>query len=264
MQLELSDNISTGLRNMPFSNIRWTAIIAGLVVGISTHLLLMLLGTSAGLAAVDVTEAGGGGNTITTAVGIWNIISMLIAAFVGGYVAARTAGLRRRADGILHGVVAWGITMLVMTFLATTVAGNLLGTFFGSSAARSTATTSGPAAAQAARSIQQGDREEAIRSLETRLGLSTDQAAKMVDQALIMSGNAEAASPAGRQAAQDTLKTASIASGWLTAAILLSLLAAMGGGWLGALGTHREVRPDLHEHEHHAATTTETTAPLAH
>ena len=31
---------------------------------------------------------------------------MLIAAFVGGYVAARSAGLRRRMDGILHGAVS--------------------------------------------------------------------------------------------------------------------------------------------------------------
>lgn len=237
MQLEITD-ATTGVYRTPISNLRWTAIIAGLVVGIATHLVLMLLGTAVGLAAVDVGETGS--RTIPVAVGIWNTVSMIVAAFVGAYVAARSAGMRRSSDGILHGVVAWGVTMLVTAFLATTAAGSMLGSLVGSPAVRSAANQSSPAAAQVARSIQAGDREEAIRTLETRLGLNPDQAAKMVDQALIASGNEEAASPSGRQAAQETLRTASLASGWLTAAILLSLLAAVGGGYLGAQGTHRQ------------------------
>lgn len=240
MQLEISDTSGTALHRMPISSIRWTAILAGLVVGIATHLLLMLLGTSIGLAAVDVGDEVG--NTLPIAAGVWNTVSMVIAAFVGAYVAARSAGMRRSSDGILHGVVSWGLTLLLTAFLATTALGSLMGSFFSSPTARNTAAQAAPAAGQAARSIAEGDRAEAIQNLQARLGISGDQAAKLVDQALIMAGREESASPAGRQAAQDTLHNASLASGWLTAAILLSLLAAVGGGWLGAKGTHREVR----------------------
>src|SRR5512145_1445748 len=49
---------------------------------------------------------------------------MLIAAFVGGYVAARSAGLRRSTDGILHGVVWWGVTVLFFALVTGPVAGD--------------------------------------------------------------------------------------------------------------------------------------------
>lgn len=241
MQLEISDTSTTGVHRMPLSAIRWTAILAGLVVGVATHLLLMLLGTSIGLAAVDVGEDVGGA-TIPIAAGVWNTVSMVIAAFVGAYVAARSAGMRRASDGILHGVVSWGLTMLLTAFLATTAIGAIMGTFFSSPTARNAAAQNAPAAAQAARSISEGDRAEAISSLQSRLGISSEQAGKLVDQALILSGREENASPAGRETAQNTLRTGAMASGWLTAAILLSLLAAIFGGWLGAKGTHRVVR----------------------
>jgi hypothetical protein len=246
MEIGISDSTTAGIQHsMPLSTIRWTAILAGLVVGLATHLLLMLLGTSIGLAAVDVGDEVGGA-TIPVAAGAWNTVSMIIAAFVGAYVAARSAGMRRASDGMLHGVVSWGLTMLLTAFLATTAAGALVGSIFGSPTARSAAAQSAPAASQTARSIAEGDRAEAIQNLQSRLGISSEQAGKLVDQALIMAGREESASPAGQEAAQDTLRTASMASGWLTGAILLSLLAAIAGGWLGARGTHRHVRTAVH------------------
>lgn len=247
MQLEISES-TRGLHSLPLSSIRWTGIVAGLVVGIATHLLLMLLGTSIGLAAAEVGEAGAE-TTVPLAAGIWNSISMVLAALVGAYVAARSAGLRRASDGILHGIVAWGVTLLVMTFLATTALGAVLGSLFASPGARTLATQQAPSAAETARSISEGDRAEAVRALQSRLGVSSAQAGKLVDQALILAGREESASPAGRQAAQETLHTASLASGWLTAAIFLSLLAAVGGGWLGSSATHRVAKPQLHRHD---------------
>lgn len=261
MQLDVSDTTTTAVqRSLPLSNIRWTAILAGLVVGLATHLLLMLLGTSIGLAAMDVGDEGGGAS-LPVAAGIWNAVSMIVSAFVGAYVAARSAGMRRSSDGMLHGVVSWGLTLLLTAFLATTAIGSMMGSLFGSPTARSAASQAAPAAGQAARAIAEGDRAEAIANLQSRLGISTEQATTLVDQAMIMSGQEEQASPAAREAADDTLTAASVASGWLTAAILLSLLAAVGGGWLGSKGTHREVRK-IH-HRGPAATTTDT-ATIAH
>jgi len=262
MQLEMSDSTTTTRssdHSLPISNIRWNAILAGLVVGIATHLLLMLLGASIGLAAVDVGDDVSGAK-VPLAVGGWNTLSMIIAAFVGAYVAARSAGMRRSSDGMLHGVVSWGLTLLLTALLASTAMGSMLGNIFGSQAAQgaaSKAASAAPAASQAARSIAEGDRAEAISGLQSRLGISSEQAGKLVDQALIMSGREESASPASQEAAQDTLKTASLASGWLTAATLLSLLAAIAGGWLGAKGTHRVVRtPPVHRGPTHTDTAT--------
>lgn len=218
----------------PLAAIRWGAIIAGLAVGIAAHLFLMLLGAAAGLAVLDVGERTEGG--IMAAVG-WNAVSMIVAAFAGAYVAARAAGLRRTADGILHGVVAWGVTMLLTAFLLSSLAGTAIGALLGESSS-----SQHLAGADIARQIDEGSRQEAIATLRDRLEISRDQAARLVDQALALSGREESASPQGREAAQQTLRTASIASGWLSGAILLSLLAAMGGGLLGARGTRREIR----------------------
>src|SRR4051812_15457243 len=88
--------------------LRWSGIFAGLVVGIATNLLLLLLGGAVGLSMFDVGQDSA--QSVTTAAAIGNAICMIVAAFVGAYVAARTAGMRRTPDGVLHGVVSWGFT----------------------------------------------------------------------------------------------------------------------------------------------------------
>lgn len=244
MPMQMTHGTPSETYNLPLNAVRWPAVFAGLVVGIATNLFLMLLGAAAGLAVFDVGE-----NVAETglpiAAAIWNALSMIVAAFAGGYVAARTANMRRASDGILHGVVAWGVTMLLSAFVVTTATGATLASLFNLGANNVAATSGaggGSAAGAAAESLGRGDREEAISVMRDRLGLSNEQASRLVDQALALSGREEAASPAGRAAAQETLQTASVASGWLSAAILLSLLSAIGGGLMGARGTRREVR----------------------
>lgn len=226
--------------------LRWGAIAAGLAVGISTNLLLVLIGAATGLAMFDAGEAGQNG--VPMAVAIWNTISMVIAAFTGGYVAARTAGMRRVSDGVLHGVVAWGATLLISVFILSSVAGTALGSLFN-------AVSPGDrmASSEIAGKLDAGKRQEAIAAMRDRFGLSTEQASKMVDEALVLSGREDQASPQAREATDTTLRNASIASGWLSGAILLSLLSAIGGGVLGARGTRRDIRRPL------ASETTTTT-----
>lgn len=221
----------------PVRALRWGAIAAGLAVGIATNLFLVLLGAAAGLAMFGTGNEPGGNNTIPIAVAVWNTVSMIVASFAGGYVAARSAGMRRSSDGILHGVVAWGVTLLISVFFLSSMAGATLGSMFGMSAPIDRTTSS-----EIVGSIDQGNRQEAINVMRNRLGLSSEQASRMVDQALVLSGQANMAAPQNREAARDTLRTASIASGWLSGAIFLSLFSAIGGGLLGARGARRSVR----------------------
>lgn len=226
MQADITETTMRTYR-MPSFNVRWGGIFAGLVVGIAVNIVLMLLGATAGLAVLQVGDSTAG---IPLAVAIWNTLSMVIAAFAGGYVAARSAGLRRTSDGVLHGLVAWGATMVLSAMFATSATGMALGSLFATSTAQE-----GPAIAQ----LNLNDRQEAARALEQRLGLSPDQANRAVDQAMALAGRTDQASPADRAAAEQNLRTASVASGWLSGAIVLSLLAAMGGGLAGAHGARR-------------------------
>src|SRR5690606_2919285 len=131
-------------RTNRFPAIAWSSIIGGLVVGLATHMLMMLLGVAAGLTAVEFTTTGLGVQNVPEWSAAWNGLSMLLAAFVGGYVAARMSGLRRKADGVVHGFVAWGATTLLYAVLSISALGALFGGVF------STVDNVGPSAAGAA------------------------------------------------------------------------------------------------------------------
>ena len=87
--------------------------------------------------------------------------------------------------------------------------------------------------------ISAGRRDQAIDYMSSNMGVQRDRAAGIVDQALILSGSPEQASPAGREVANRAIQRAGtaawIAFGAVTLAFALSLL----GGILGAMGAQR-------------------------
>jgi hypothetical protein len=210
--------------------ISWAAVFASLAVGISVMLLLTLAGVAVGITVVD--PGADSPRAITIGAATWQTISMLIAALVGGYVAARLSGLRRSADGLLHGAVAWGATTVLYAALATTALGTLTAGMFGllapSSSERTATSASAPLAV---------DRDQAQRTLEN-VGLTSEQARTVVDQ-LTGAAPAPNASPAARPQAEEVADTVGTATGWLSATVLLSLLLSLIGGAMGARGTRR-------------------------
>jgi hypothetical protein len=122
---EFSETAGTFLKR-----VSWGAIFAGAVIALVLEICLILLGMGIGFANINpVTEqhpfAGFG-----TRSGIWMGISFLISLFAGGYVTARLAGSLQTVNGILHGLVVWGIVSLASVYLMTTAAGSLLGGAF--------------------------------------------------------------------------------------------------------------------------------------
>jgi hypothetical protein len=111
------------------TRIRWGAVISGFVVGMSVQLVLTLLGFAIGAWSIDLREADPA-QGIPIGTGIWAAISMLTAAFTGGYVTAYLAGSSLRADGLFHGAVVWGLTWLVSAWLTTTAMAMLFGGIF--------------------------------------------------------------------------------------------------------------------------------------
>ena len=109
--------------------VRWGAVLAGWAVGLATQLLLTLLGLAIGAWSVDLKDAEPAGG-VPMGTGIWTGISMLISAFVGGYITARMSGSPLRSDGLYHGVIVWGVNWLVFTWLTTTALATLLGGVF--------------------------------------------------------------------------------------------------------------------------------------
>lgn len=233
MQLEITETHAAATPRAAFLNISWGAIFAGLAVGMASNMLLMMLGTATGLSLFDLGETSAE-QRFPAIAAVWNSASMIIAAFIGGYIAARASGLKRSFDGVLHAAVAWGMTLLLSVFLASSVTTATFDAMF--PALRSTSVQD---SAQVIGSLEPNNRQEAAATLQRTLGLSAEQADQLVDQALALSGHPDAAGTDGRAAAQQTLRTATLVSIWLTASVALSLISAVGGGMTGVRGSRR-------------------------
>lgn len=103
----------------------WGAVFAGVIVALTAHLILNLLGIGIGLAGA--TETAAGMEWLGTGFGLWWVIAGIIAAAIGGWIAGRTLGSADRSDGMIHGLLSWAGATLVVAFLLTTAAGGMLG-----------------------------------------------------------------------------------------------------------------------------------------
>lgn len=244
------------MRRPLFPSIRWGAVLAGVAVGISVQLVLTLLGIASGLSMTSVQQ----GEAPGTGALVYAGLSMLVSALIGAYVAGRMSGLKRKTDGILHGVVSWAVTTLLFVVLATSAGGSLLAGLFsgvgqGANVMAQTGASPGGLTAllnrqlgtnvnpESMRTLQQyisgGRRDQAIDYMSTNMGVQRDRASTVVDQALILSGSPEQASPQGRAAADRAIKGASTAAWVVFGAVALSLVLSFIGGALGAMGARR-------------------------
>jgi hypothetical protein len=107
--------------------ISWAAVLAGVTITLVVQLLLSILGLGVGARAIDPLRAGNPLSGIGTGAALWLVGSTLLAWFSGGYVAGRMAGIPRRQDSLLHGLLAWSLGTLLMFYLLTTNVGSLIG-----------------------------------------------------------------------------------------------------------------------------------------
>lgn len=98
--------------------VRWGPIISGLVIALCTQLILSALGAAIGaMAVVDSNAPRTDASEVATAVGIWSIISLFIALFIGGWVMARGCGPMQRSTAFLNGAILWATTLALSSWL---------------------------------------------------------------------------------------------------------------------------------------------------
>lgn len=100
--------------------VRWGPIFSGLVIAISSQLVLSALGAAIGLTGIANSGAPRS-NALDTgaAVGIWSIISLLISLFIGGWITARACGRMNRSTALLNGAILWATTLAVSAWLVS-------------------------------------------------------------------------------------------------------------------------------------------------
>jgi len=108
--------------------ISWGAALAGVAIALVIQLVLSLLGVGIGMSTTEpLTGETPRAATLGTAAGMWWMVSWCIALWLGGWVAGRLAGMPRRLDATLHGVLTWAFTTLILLYLLTTAVGDLIG-----------------------------------------------------------------------------------------------------------------------------------------
>ena len=147
--------------------VSWGAIFAGVVIAVAVQLLLGILGTGIGLSMVDPVEGttpGAAGFGIGA--GLYWLITTVVALGAGGYAAARVSGVTERFDALVHGLVVWGVTLILTLYLLTSAVGGIIGGAFrpagtGAGAAGASVGAAAPKAAQIAGIDSNDVRDEA-------------------------------------------------------------------------------------------------------
>jgi hypothetical protein len=109
----------------------WSAIYIGGLAAVAAIVILGLIGVALGVhlvgvenRIVDLRKVG----LITIA---FSVFSAFLAYVLGGWVAGKVGGIRRSEPAMLHGAVAWLLTVPVLMVLASLGAGSYFGGWYG-------------------------------------------------------------------------------------------------------------------------------------
>ena len=270
--------------------VSWGAIFAGATAVIAVELLLNLFGAGVGAATINPQQGQLPGQGLAVGAVVWFVLSCMISLFIGGWVAGRLADSPSKQAGALHGFVTWAVASLVLVFMLTTAVGGLLGgaaSVLGQTASlagrgaqsaapvvtdvigQATGVTPEQVRADAgdlARDpnfqafvtgvIRNGqvtdqDRQALANLLVEQRNMSTDQANATIDrwQAQITQG-AQQAKQATAQAATAAASGVSKGAFGSFFALLLGLVAAVAGGWIGTREFLRSHPTAGHSHSH--------------
>lgn len=117
----------TRILDVSFAGWSWSAVFAGLFASLVVQILLTMLGFGVGLLSVDVPMANEAPGTAGWVAFTWWAVSGIIAAFVGGAIAAVNAPGQSEAVRAGHALAAWAVAVVVVTGASALTAGSAAG-----------------------------------------------------------------------------------------------------------------------------------------
>jgi hypothetical protein len=113
---------AVGENVLPARNrVQWGPIMAGLLTTLAAMLVLTVLGLAIGASAFE-------NENISTEAAIWGAASAIVAFFLGGWVAAKTAAVGGGFSGLMQGFIVGATALALILWLTGTGLGNLFGT----------------------------------------------------------------------------------------------------------------------------------------
>jgi hypothetical protein len=155
--------------------VSWGAVIAGAVGAAALSLVLFLLGTGLGFAAVSPWASEGiSGTTAAVSTIIWITVVQLLASAMGGYLAGRlrTRWVTVHTNEVFfrdtaHGFLAWAVATLLMATLLSSAVGAAISTGLkaGGEVAKSAVTMAGAGAGAATAAASSTDEQRGTNPL---------------------------------------------------------------------------------------------------
>jgi hypothetical protein len=119
---------SDDLRTIMLNEISWGAVVAGALIGLVVQLILNMVGIGVGLSTVNAVAGDSpSASSISMGAGLWWVISGIIAAGIGGYLAGRLSGKPSHSTTAYHGLISWALSVLVVVYLVSSAASGLVG-----------------------------------------------------------------------------------------------------------------------------------------
>jgi hypothetical protein len=116
------------VRTIMLKQVSWGAVFAGATIALVVQIILNLVGIGVGLSTIDVAagESPSAGS-LSVGAGVWWVISGIVAAAIGGYIAGRLSGKASQSTTAYHGLIAWAVSTLLVMYLLSSAASGLIG-----------------------------------------------------------------------------------------------------------------------------------------
>ncbi len=116
------------VRSIMVNNVAWGAVFAGAFVGLTTQLIINMIGIGVGAATLD---PGTGDNpavsTLSIGAAVWFGVAAVLGALAGGVTAGRLSGKPKESTARWHGLTSWAVMTMVVIYLVGSGIGGLVG-----------------------------------------------------------------------------------------------------------------------------------------
>jgi len=251
---DLATQAATGTGELP-RHMEWNGIWTGYMTfaGVAVILVSFVLGI--GFSSLNPLQ-GSSWSSVGTGTLVWTGIMVLIATYLGAWVAGRTPRTTKR-HGMMRGITLWGMILITMLLIVGWVAGTAVQATSSVAGALGNVGSNGSAAIQGvlqtngirgvtnaqattiSDQLMAGDRTGAAATLSTAAGIPQARANTILDQ---VSGAASGAASTAGRAVKHTGGSLSWGLFWIS---LIGLGCALFGGATGGggLSLHRVPRP---------------------
>jgi hypothetical protein len=116
------------VRTIMLNQVSWGAVFSGATIALVMQMILNMLGVGVGLSTLDVASGDTpSAGTLSLGAGIWWVVSGIVAAAVGGYIAGRLSGKPSQSTTAYHGLIAWAVSTIIIVYLISSAASGLIG-----------------------------------------------------------------------------------------------------------------------------------------